>query len=335
MDRGNLIPIVVALVCIVSMGMAASTLLSAQVIGGDGEPTPIDTTRPMDQIGQDNPQDPDDFEGDPAEIDEGSGISGMTTCVPMLDTSSALLGVLAGFFAFVYLVYHRFNIAIGMLTGWTVFPPIMLVYFILTDCTSRGDEGLGTIGGAGAVPLENAGSQLVPISDIPVWVIPLLVGTVVLGTAFVLYRSADTDEIVIPEDGDEEDDPDLDSFARAAGRAADRIEEHNVDADNAVYQAWVEMTELLNIENPETYTAGEFADAATRLGMASSDVSELTTLFNEVRYGGKDAETREGQAINVLRDIESQYREETVTETETADDNRTVTDDTTNEDDTQ
>lgn len=326
MDRANIIPIVVALVCIMSMGLAASTLLTAQQIGSDGEFTPIETQRPMDMIGVDDPNEPTDGAGDTS-FDEGSDMSGITTCVPALDTTPALLGFLTGFLGLVFLVYQRFNVAIAMLTGWTAFPPIMLVYFILTDCSSRDSGDLGGIG-MGGIPVENAGSELIPISEIPVWVIPLLVGTVVIGAAFVLYRSAGTDEVIIPEDGAEDDDPDLDSFARAAGRAADRIEEHNVDADNAVYQAWVEMTGLLNVDQPETYTAGEFADAAADLGMASSDVSELTTLFNEVRYGGKDATTREDRAIEILRTIESQYR------TETSDDDQTVEDtDNINEDD--
>lgn len=324
MNRANAIPIVVALVCILSMGLAASTLLSAQMIGSDGETTPMQTQRPMDWVGIDDPNEPTDGELNET-VDDGSDMSGITTCVPALDTTPALLGFLVGFFALAFLVYYKFNIAIAMLAGWTAFPPIMLVYFMLTDCSSRDDGNLGGIN-VGNVPIEDAGSQIVPISDIPVWIVPLLVGTVVLGAAFVLYRSAGTDEIVIPEDTDD-DEPDLDSFARAAGRAADRIEEHNADADNAVYQAWIEMTGLLDVDRPETYTAGEFADAATGLGMASDDVSELTTLFNEVRYGGKDAETRSDRAVDTLRAIESQYREEAeltdpdqpVTDTEPAD----------------
>jgi hypothetical protein len=130
---------------------------------------------------------------------------------------------------------------------------------------------------------------------------------VLIGAVGLLYRTMGEEEVVAVEDDAVEDGPDLDQFAEAAGRAADRIEEHNADVDNAVYRAWVEMTDLLDVDKPEMYTPGEFADTAVSLGMAEDDVNELTRLFNEVRYGGRDASTREDQALEILRNIEAEY----------------------------
>ena len=131
-------------------------------------------------------------------------------------------------------------------------------------------------------------------------------GVVLVGAVGMMYRSMSEEDVVVPSE-DIDDEPDLDEFAAAAGRAADRIEEHAVDVDNAVYRAWVEMTDLIEVDNPDVYSPGEFAETAVDLGMDESDVSELTNLFNEVRYGDRDASTREDRAVSVLRNIESAY----------------------------
>lgn len=100
------------------------------------------------------------------------------------------------------------------------------------------------------------------------------------------------------------------AVGRAAGRAADRIERES-DIDNEVYRAWREMTELIDVPNPDSSTPGEFATAAIDAGMAREDVLELTRLFEEVRYGGEaPSEQRENRAVGVFRRIEAAYAEE-------------------------
>jgi hypothetical protein len=99
------------------------------------------------------------------------------------------------------------------------------------------------------------------------------------------------------------------AVGRAAGRAADRIEA-TTDVDNEVYRAWREMTELLDVEAPETSTPGEFAAAAVDAGLGRDDVRELTRLFEDVRYGDAAVSADdEERATAVLRRIEGRYAE--------------------------
>lgn len=123
----------------------------------------------------------------------------------------------------------------------------------------------------------------------------LLVGLVVSG-----HRSS-----VLDGSGDE-DDEELAELSRIAGSAADRIEA-NDDVTNEVYRAWRRMVGLLDVDNPDAQSPAEFADAARRTGMAEVDVSTLTELFCEVRYGGLDADERVPAAVAALRRIEEAY----------------------------
>ena len=93
----------------------------------------------------------------------------------------------------------------------------------------------------------------------------------------------------------------------AAGRAADRLEEGG-EFDNEVYRAWAEMTRPLDVDRPAATTPDEFARAAVDAGLAADDVAELTRLFEEVRYGGRETTPAvETRAISVLERIESTY----------------------------
>lgn len=136
---------------------------------------------------------------------------------------------------------------------------------------------------------------------------------VVVG-AIVLLRGAarDTD--------DETPATDLDTDAvtaqaagvgRAAGRAADRIQgPRSAELENEVYRAWRDMTQHLDVSNPDASTPGEFATAAVDAGMDRSDVRRLTRLFERVRYGGADPADHEETAVEILRRIESNYATE-------------------------
>ncbi|WP_230198558.1 DUF4129 domain-containing protein [Halopiger goleimassiliensis] len=93
----------------------------------------------------------------------------------------------------------------------------------------------------------------------------------------------------------------------AAGRAADRLAA-GTDADNEIYRAWWEMTDSLEVDNPESSTPGEFAAAAVDAGLDREDVADLTALFEEVRYGTTDVTPElEREAETVFRRIERQY----------------------------
>jgi hypothetical protein len=71
------------------------------------------------------------------------------------------------------------------------------------------------------------------------------------------------------------------------------------------------MTGYLDVDSPESSTPAEFADAAVDAGMSDGDVDELTRLFEEVRYGGKDpTDDRESRALAALRRIDSEYADD-------------------------
>lgn len=95
----------------------------------------------------------------------------------------------------------------------------------------------------------------------------------------------------------------------AAGRAADRIGTET-DTENEVYRAWREMIELLELGDPQSATPGAFARKAMAAGLAEEDVTDLTELFEQVRYGDRPVTTdRERAAVNTLRRIEERYAE--------------------------
>lgn len=297
------IPFLVGFLCIVGVGMTAATLTDAQAIGA-----PSDTVQGMNESAeiQEDTGRPDSSPGglNATNVSTGSSQSALSTCVEPLASTAGTLGVVIGFLALVGVVFKRRNFSTALLVSWVALPPVMLSYFMLTNCGGGGIIASGVENNSG---LPGGSTSLVePVSTVPPSVMFGLVGVVLVAAVGLMYRSVSDEEVVTVE-ADVEDEPDLDQFAAAAGRAADRIEEHDADVDNAVYRAWVEMTDLIDVENPEVYSPGEFAATAIGLGMDESDVTELTQLFNEVRYGDKDADSREDRAISVLRNIESQY----------------------------
>ena len=302
--RNQVAPLVLGLLCIVSVGMAAATLDSATAVGGSGdfefyEPPEFGGPGPGEPGENPNPENPTDS--------STGGIASAITlqyCVQFLASGLGVGLVALGFLGLVGGLFHRYGGATALLGGWTALPPVLLVYFLLTNCGGAGGGGSG--GGGGPLPAPN-GAAGVPTP--PTWVVGLGVGVALLGGGALLYRSATEPETVVPAEDDAADDAeaDLDSFAEAAGRAADRIEEHNAAVDNAVYRAWLEMTDRLGVADRDSYSPGEFADEAVALGMSEAHVSELTRLFREVRYGGRDAATREADAVAVLRTIEAEY----------------------------
>lgn len=109
----------------------------------------------------------------------------------------------------------------------------------------------------------------------------------------------------VPNGGHDEDGSQAgQAMGRLAGEAADRIEQAS-SVDNEVYRAWFDMTQVLAVPNKETVTPGEFERAAVEAGLPEDAVTELTTLFNEVRYGGDDPDIHTERAVAVLREIEA------------------------------
>jgi hypothetical protein len=308
-NRRPWVPIAVAVLCIVAIGITAATLTTATPVGASDETQLIDPPSVQDVVDGSSDAEAPERQGEGGEsgsLNRGAGT--ITVCVEPLATTGGTIAYLAGFLVFAGILYRRFNLAVTVFVGWTVLPPYMLAYFISTDCGVGGNTS--PLAGAGSV--GTAGERLVDVGHVPPWAVAVAVGLLAAGVAVILYRSAWNEQAVTPADEAEPDaEPDADAFAAAAGRAADRIEEHNAAVDNAVYGAWLEMTGLLDVARPETYTPEEFAVAAVEVGMHREDVEELTELFNEVRYGEKDAEPRADRAVDVLRRIETTYADAT------------------------
>lgn len=197
-----------------------------------------------------------------------------------------MLGALAALFALIYLLFE------------------LLGSGTLPEPTAAG-VGNGSFLGGGGGGAEVETSQPSP----PSVVLLLILGLAIVGVAVGLFRARGTGASDTEEDA-EEPTPEPAAVGRAAGRAADRLEQET-QVDNEIYRAWREMTALLDIDEPESTTPGEFASAAVDAGLGQDDVEELTRLFEDVRYGRTEPSSElEGRAITVFRRIENRYTED-------------------------
>jgi len=131
-----------------------------------------------------------------------------------------------------------------------------------------------------------------------------------LGGAFVfLFVRTGEYESLDANDQLDEESIDLTQVGEAAGDAADRIESE-AEVSNEVYRAWREMVQHLNVSDPDTTAPDEFEAYAISAGMDPTDVSELTQLFEDVRYGEFDPGEREERAVAALRRIEAAYADD-------------------------
>lgn len=199
-----------------------------------------------------------------------------------------------------------------------------LVALTLLLSPSTGAPGVPLIGADNGNPLGGGGGGGIETTQpsSPSLVVLLVLGIALLGALVGLSRPGSHEENPADDESTDRTAGDAPTaVGRAAGRAADRLESSTgPDPENEVYRAWQEMTDLLDVADPETTTPGEFAAAAVDGGLDRSDVSELTHLFEEVRYGNTlPTEEHERQAVQTFRRIEQQYTQ-TATE-EKGDDN--------------
>jgi hypothetical protein len=222
------------------------------------------------------------------------------------------LGAFAYFGAVVLVLYGIARLRSGstaMLTGYALSPVVLIAYFLLTACPATGGGNVANETSTNSPIDDLAGTQIASPEFSPL-ILGAVFALVLVGAAALIYSSAGEDSLA-PEPDEDESGPDVETdaadLARAAEAAADRIEQNDAEVDNEVYRAWYEMTELLNVPNPDSSTAGEFAEAAIEAGLGEDHVDELTTLFDEVRYGEYDTQGREERALEVFRDIENEY----------------------------
>jgi len=305
-DREQVPVILFLLLTIIAIGLVASTINSVTGIEG-GRDIQI---QPRDAgTADDDPEANLSVEGgNGSAIQQQGQVVDLTICIPFLTRSIAPVGIVGLIVFSLSAIYYRYNIATAFLFGTGIVPITLASYFFLTNCIgSSGAGGQGLLSGSDVI--SNSQEGLTSAPQVPPTLMAVAFGGVMIAAAAMLYTMTGEEET--PEPTEEEPaEPARDDFARAAGRAADRIEEGNVSVDNSVYQAWLEMTGLFDIENPDSATPLDFAEAAIAAGIDESDVRELTRLFNEVRYGDRSPADREERAMEILRRIERTYRDD-------------------------
>lgn len=311
MDRPNRIAlsaILFVFLSVIAIGLVAATINSVAVtdagLGNGGEFNPEEESQgEADRVAP-------DIEGsDGGEPGEDRQVIDLQVCIQQLSSPISILGIIAGMVAILYGIYRRYNMASSGLFATFLIPVVMFGYFFLTNCPGGGGGGAGSMV-TGDEVLDGSQGGLGNAPSVPPSILALLFGGVIVVSVAALFSMTGEDETYELVEEDEPAEPDAADFARAAGRAADRIEETNMPVDNSVYRAWLEMTRLLDIENPDTAAPRDFAEEAIAVGLDEDDVYELTELFNEVRYGGKDPGNREERALDILRNIERTYQNE-------------------------
>jgi hypothetical protein len=336
-QRSALRTVLLAVLCLSVLALAAATLDTTQSggsgfdasgsgsdggDGGDGGPTPVEPQTPRETQTTEEQSEEKPFE----------------LCAPIVKEPPVIIAVVVAAILLFLVLLYRYNEFVALSGVLLVFGPVTLVMLVLADCELETPEepeinvtgGNGTAtpsGGGGGGGLGGSSSSFDP--SLPVIGL-IVVGVLVALVAVAYYLTGDDtaggDGSAEDEDPDEAE-PDLDAadiaeVGRLAGEAADRIES-TADLENEVYRAWQEMTRPLNVDHPRSSTPAEFAAAATAAGMNRGDVDRLTELFDEVRYGGREATAeREREAVSLLRSIEDQYAavEEAADLPDTADD---------------
>ncbi len=287
----------IVLVAIVAIGLVAATISSPIDPGSEG-------------LG------PNDGDGD-GEIGPQPVEHGETTTIPSFFIYLIYaMGILVAIAIVWYLIYYRRDavkaLALVIATAAILVGILYLLLELGVDLPteeqqnqtveSPGDgEPGGGDGGDGEEDIVTR--ELGPFLGFLVVLAMIFVGGLLLSA-----RSSSTDEKLPTESTDAQPDEQA-AVAAAAGRAANRISADSTeDVDNEVYRAWREMTQLLEVDRPETTTPGEFATAATEAGLEREHVDELTRLFEDVRYGHEATTAeREERAVTILRAIESAY----------------------------
>ena len=312
MDRSTVGALALALLAVVAFAIAAATIDSTVVTDGGS------SGFGSGDSGGGGVGETQDTGFEPLSGDT-EGLSIPTPCLPWLLSPEVLALVAAGFLLLGGWAYWETRsllppVAVVFALG----PPVVLLFGLLTSCnrgfsfSTRAAEAAGNVslfapGGGGRLGEGAGGAQSVS----PPTVLFSLLLVVALGVAIFMLVTGTSDT----SDGDDESapqtpepSPNVAAVGRAAGAAAERIESGDGGVENEVFRAWREMTTLLDVPNRQSATPAEFAAAAVDAGMARDDVTELTDLFEAVRYGGAEATTaRERRAVDALRNIESTY----------------------------
>lgn len=303
-DREGGYTLLIVVVALFAIALTASTITSVAEPAGGGDRIRIDVVPAQSDQSDGNAVNRNDG-NENGKITRSEPVR-ITRCIEFLRTPLAIGGMVAGMGLVLFGIYRRFNFATSVFSSFVVTPLTVGAWAVMTNCVSGSAGTDQFIDGRDFLATD--GSGIVTAPPVSPAILAAVFGFLVVLSLAVMLTVTGRDETYEPIEDDVEEPAEAD-FARAAGRAADRIEQANVPVDNAVYRAWGEMTNLLDVPAPETSAPMDFADAAVEFGLDEDDVHELTELFNEVRYGHRSAEEREERAIEILRHIEATYEE--------------------------
>lgn len=282
----RVVPVVVALLCVVGIGLGGATLSNSLDQGGGGGSSPADNVSTQEPgsgeiAGGDSP---------------GNGSAGQA----LQDTGNCFAGYSD---LTLFWIVAAFSVGLSTIVAirsgevWTgiVTLPIVLISgtlllamtMLVVGCSLPGNEttpeasqpdisaGNGTDAADGS---KGEGDDTT--SRLQIGAIFLALVAALFALAVYVQRR----DRPLTEDSEMDEMADSAEIATAASEAVDQLEQVS-DSENAVYRAWARMAEPLDVDHPESSTPGEFADAARAAGLYPDDVDELTTLFEEVRYG--------------------------------------------------
>jgi hypothetical protein len=180
---------------------------------------------------------------------------------------------------------------------------LLLIDFDLSSLLSGGD-GRGNLGGD--LFGDGEGRNIGSLSTTGYELLALLGILVFAVTVYRLQVASDPDRTREDETAQRADQTETAApFGAQTGARA--VSELTLDesAENEVYLAWGEMVDHLDVDGPDSTTPGEFASAAVDAGMQQQDVTDLTRLFEDVRYGGHEpTDARERQAREIRERID-------------------------------
>lgn len=294
MDRNSMVAALVAGLGVISLAIVAATLEDRRDFSGTGDGT---DGNGFDFGGEDEIS-PSDYE----------------LTIPFLEEFLYLILLLIVLVGIIYMAQNHRE-ALGILVAMAIF--LGLLFFLVEHITVTPPEPMEPENLSPADQLEPAenesGDSPEQINWLPIMVfIGLLSLVLVVAVGLSFRKSGLTAGTTDDDSHSESGTPDVMAaeIGDAAGRAADRLEDEDAFA-NEVFRAWAEMTSLLEFDNPSAATPGDFAEAASAAGLDDRDVRDLTTLFEDVRYGDRaPTAEREEQAIALLRRIERTYAED-------------------------
>ncbi len=316
MNRRTLLSLTLAGLCIIALGLGAATLTNTTDTGTPDFGTDDGTVGDGEQT---------DTEPDATERDRGEPVDQTRDedCIAGYNiTELTMFLILFAFVVSMVVFIQQGSLIPAMVTFPLLAVPLWfasIVVFAFMGCAAPGaemaTENIDRMPFGELSDGENGseGDEESPPLSVRFGIVGLLafIVTSLLLTALYIKRRDTDSEPADPEI--ERRSPDTEELGAVAGSTADDLEDE-ADFENAIYRAWKEMTDSLDVDSPETSTPGEFAEEARAAGLAEADVTELTALFESVRYGTVDpTPEQEQRAIDTLRRIETTYEDGTET----------------------